>query len=165
MRRDSFLNACVACGLLACAPNSLIGDGDVGSPALLIPGEQPGLRLHPAPVLTEGFEQSGAQRHIAVASTFTVPDVDYVAGAVDVADFQRANLRPSHACAWRITKLPEWRDFEVLIRLPGMRDSLILFVHLIVTVVRLAGPGGLRSVVAESALVRHQLLILNRGRK
>ena len=46
-----------------------------------------------------------------------------------------------------------------------MRDFLILFVHLIVTVVRLAGPGGLRSVVAESALVRYQLLILNRGRK
>ncbi len=46
-----------------------------------------------------------------------------------------------------------------------MRDFLILFVHLIVTVVRLARPGGLRSVVAESLLVRHQLLILNRGRK
>jgi len=36
---------------------------------------------------------------------------------------------------------------------------------MIVTVARLAGPGGLRSVVAESVLVRHQLLILNRGRK
>ena len=47
----------------------------------------------------------------------------------------------------------------------GMRDFVILFVHLIVTVARLAGPGGLRSVVAESALVRHQLLVLNRGRK
>ena len=46
-----------------------------------------------------------------------------------------------------------------------MRDLLILFVHLIVTLARLAGPGGLRSVVAESALVRHQLLVLNRGRK
>src|SRR5215472_8905114 len=46
-----------------------------------------------------------------------------------------------------------------------MRDLVILFVHLIVTVVRLAGPGGLRSVVAESVLVRHQLRILNRGRK
>src|SRR6476659_9358117 len=46
-----------------------------------------------------------------------------------------------------------------------MRDVVILFVHLIVTLVRLAGSGGLRSVVAESALVRHQLLILNRGRK
>src|SRR6476660_7001498 len=46
-----------------------------------------------------------------------------------------------------------------------MRDFLVLFVHLIVTVARLARPGGLRSVVAESALVRYQLLVLNRGRK
>src|ERR1700686_644384 len=46
-----------------------------------------------------------------------------------------------------------------------MRDFLILFVHLIVTAARLARPGGFRSVVAESVLVRHQLLILNRGRK
>jgi putative transposase len=46
-----------------------------------------------------------------------------------------------------------------------MRDFIILFVHVIVTVLRLAGPGGARSVVAESTLIRHQLLILNRGRK
>ena len=46
-----------------------------------------------------------------------------------------------------------------------MCDFAILFVHLIVTLARLARPGGLRSVVAESVLVRHQLLILNRGRK
>src|SRR5215472_3906041 len=46
-----------------------------------------------------------------------------------------------------------------------MSDLVILFVHLIVTVVRLARPGGLRSVVAESVLVKHQLQILNRGRK
>ena len=46
-----------------------------------------------------------------------------------------------------------------------MRDVLILFLHLIATVVRLAWPGGLRSVVAESLLVKHQLRILNRGRK
>ncbi|HWO31706.1 MAG TPA: hypothetical protein VNO32_23170 [Candidatus Acidoferrum sp.] len=45
-----------------------------------------------------------------------------------------------------------------------MRDVVILLVHLIVTVVRLARPGGLRSVIAESVLVKHQLLILNRGR-
>jgi hypothetical protein len=46
-----------------------------------------------------------------------------------------------------------------------MRDVLILFVHLIVTVVRLARPGGLRSVIAKVVLVKHQLLILNPGRK
>ena len=46
-----------------------------------------------------------------------------------------------------------------------MRDVVILFLHLIVTVVRLARPGALRSVIAESLLVKHQLRILNRGRK
>src|SRR5262249_16095714 len=46
-----------------------------------------------------------------------------------------------------------------------MRDFLISFVHLIGIVVRLAKLGRLRTVVAESVLVRHQLLILNRGRK
>ena len=46
-----------------------------------------------------------------------------------------------------------------------MRDVVILFVHLFVIVVRLIRPGGLRSVVAESAILKYQLLILNRGRK
>src|SRR6266571_2685102 len=46
-----------------------------------------------------------------------------------------------------------------------MRDLVILFVHLIATFARLLGPGGLRSVVAESVLVKQQLLILNRSRR
>src|SRR6266446_7002336 len=46
-----------------------------------------------------------------------------------------------------------------------MRDFVILFVHLIATVARIAGSGGVRSVVAESVLVKQQLLILNRSRK
>src|SRR5262245_35217010 len=46
-----------------------------------------------------------------------------------------------------------------------MRDIFALFLHVVVTVFRLALPGGFRSVVAESTLIRHQLLILNRGRK
>jgi len=46
-----------------------------------------------------------------------------------------------------------------------MHDILVIFVHLIVTIVRLIKPGGLRSVVAESVLTRHQILILNRNRK
>ena len=45
-----------------------------------------------------------------------------------------------------------------------MRDVVILFLHLIVTIVRLARSGGLRSVVAESLLVKHQLRIRNRDR-
>ena len=45
-----------------------------------------------------------------------------------------------------------------------MRDLALLFIHLLVTISRLFGPGGARSVVAESLLVKHQLLILNRSR-
>jgi len=46
-----------------------------------------------------------------------------------------------------------------------VRDLAVLFLHLLATVARLAGPGGARAVVAESVLVKHQLLILNRSRK
>jgi putative transposase len=45
-----------------------------------------------------------------------------------------------------------------------VRDLAVLFLHLVATVARVAGPGGARSVVAESVLVKHQLLILNRSR-
>jgi hypothetical protein len=46
-----------------------------------------------------------------------------------------------------------------------VRDLAVLLLHLLATVARLAGPGGARAVVAESVLVKHQLLILNRSRK
>jgi hypothetical protein len=46
-----------------------------------------------------------------------------------------------------------------------VRDLTVLFLHLLTTVARLAGPGGARALVAESVLVKHQLLILNRSRK
>jgi hypothetical protein len=46
-----------------------------------------------------------------------------------------------------------------------VRDLAVLLLHLLATLARLAGPGGARAVVAESVLVKHQLLILNRSRK
>ena len=46
-----------------------------------------------------------------------------------------------------------------------IRDLIILFVHLIVTLIRLSRPGGARSVVAESLLLKHQLIVLNRPRQ
>ena len=46
-----------------------------------------------------------------------------------------------------------------------MRDLAVLGLHLVATVVRLAGPGGVRAVVAESVLVKQQLLILDRSRR
>src|SRR5216684_2132132 len=46
-----------------------------------------------------------------------------------------------------------------------MSNLVVLFVHVMATVARLLGPGGVRSVVAESVLVKQQLLILNRSRQ
>src|SRR6202162_4618778 len=46
-----------------------------------------------------------------------------------------------------------------------MRHLMVLFIHFISTLGRLLGPGGVRSLVAESLLLKHQLLILNRFRK
>ena len=46
-----------------------------------------------------------------------------------------------------------------------MRDLVVLILHLLATVARLAGPDGARAVVAESVLVKQQLLILNRSRR
>jgi putative transposase len=46
-----------------------------------------------------------------------------------------------------------------------MRNLTLLFIHFIAVLARLLGPGGVRSVVAESLLLKHQLLIVNRSRQ
>jgi putative transposase len=46
-----------------------------------------------------------------------------------------------------------------------MRNLAVLFIHLIAVLARLIGLGGVRSVVAESLLLKHQLLIVNRSRQ
>ena len=46
-----------------------------------------------------------------------------------------------------------------------MRLLFILFVHLLVTLARLARPGGVRAVAAESLAVKHQSLIMKRTRR
>ena len=46
-----------------------------------------------------------------------------------------------------------------------MRNLAFLLVRLIMTIARLFGPGGARSIVAESLRAKHQLLILNRSRE
>ncbi len=46
-----------------------------------------------------------------------------------------------------------------------MSDLAVLFLHLVATLIRLVGPGGTRAVVAESVLIKQQLLILNRSRR
>ena len=46
-----------------------------------------------------------------------------------------------------------------------MRNLGVLFIHFIAVLARMLGPGGVRSLIAESLLLKHQILILNRSRK
>src|SRR5882757_7370856 len=71
----------------------------------------------------------------------------------------------SETCGWRIVNsrmIP--RDSPSCYD-SAMRNLLALFIHLIATLARLLGPGGVRSLVAESLLLKHQLLIVNRSRQ
>jgi hypothetical protein len=45
-----------------------------------------------------------------------------------------------------------------------MKEVFILVAHLLETIAKLIRSGGARAIVAECLLLKHQLLILNRGR-
>jgi hypothetical protein len=46
-----------------------------------------------------------------------------------------------------------------------MKDLLILIAHLLTTIAKFLGPVGAKSVVADSLLMKQQLLIINRSRQ
>ena len=46
-----------------------------------------------------------------------------------------------------------------------MRHLVVLFIHFLATLFRLLRPGGVRSIVAESLILKHQLLIVTRSRQ
>jgi putative transposase len=46
-----------------------------------------------------------------------------------------------------------------------MKELLILLAHLLTTVAKLLGPGGARAIVANSLLMKQQLLVINRSRR
>ena len=46
-----------------------------------------------------------------------------------------------------------------------MKALFLLFVHLLVTLARLLGPGGAKAIVAENLLLKQQLLVMNRSRR
>src|ERR1700687_6338295 len=47
----------------------------------------------------------------------------------------------------------------------GIMEIFALIPPLVSTFGRIAGPGGVRAVIAESLLLKHQLIVLNRARK
>ena len=46
-----------------------------------------------------------------------------------------------------------------------MKGLLVLLAHLLTTIANLLGPGGARAVVADSLLMKQQLLVINRSRR
>ena len=44
-----------------------------------------------------------------------------------------------------------------------MKLLFVLFIHLVVTLARLVRPGGVRAVAAESLVLKHQLLLMQRS--
>jgi putative transposase len=46
-----------------------------------------------------------------------------------------------------------------------MKDLLVLLAHLLTTIAKLLGPGGARAVVADSLLMKQQLLVISRSRR
>lgn len=46
-----------------------------------------------------------------------------------------------------------------------MKDLITPLLHLLTTIARLLGPGGAQAIVADSLLMKQQLLIVNRSRK
>src|SRR5450756_1454048 len=64
--------------------------------------------------------------------------------------------------------MPEWRlaNGRESVKVPLRMELLFpLLGHLLVTLARLAGRGGVRSGVAESLAVKHQLLIVKRSQR
>lgn len=47
----------------------------------------------------------------------------------------------------------------------AMKNILLLFIHFVSTILQLCRPGGIRTVLAESVLLKHQLLIINCSRQ
>ena len=45
-----------------------------------------------------------------------------------------------------------------------MKDLLVLLAHLLTTIAKLLGPGSARAIVADSLLMKQQLLVINRSR-
>jgi hypothetical protein len=44
-----------------------------------------------------------------------------------------------------------------------MKTELLLAVHLVVTLAKMARPGGVRAVIGETLVLKHQMMVSNRS--
>lgn len=97
MRRDALVDPRLPRGQAHRFPDHLRGDGGIGTPAVVRPRKEKGLRSHPSVVLTERGEKRGTQRNLAIAATFALLDAEHHALTIDVTDFQLARFAATQA--------------------------------------------------------------------
>ena len=68
-------------------------------------------------------------------------------------------------CGWRIVISPTIPQDSPSCYHTSMRHLVVLFIHFLATLFRLLRPGGVRSIVSESLILKHQLLIVTRSRQ
>ena len=86
MRGDVFRDASTFGGFLNGFPDDLRRNRFIGSPTVFSSRKQVGLRSHPAPVCTQGFQQLLVQGNLAVDAAFAPLDPEDHPLAINVAD-------------------------------------------------------------------------------
>jgi hypothetical protein len=133
---------------------------------------RPGHYLHVDPSRANreryGIGDTGGQ---PIPIDFLHPVDGYLCPEYDLEQEKRENLwlyqieGKNFTCGWRIVISPIIPHDSPPCYHSSMRHLVVLFIHLIAVLAQLFQPGGVRSLVAESLLLKHQLLIVNRSRQ
>jgi len=97
VRRHAFVDARLPRRESHRLPDHLRRDWGIGTPAVVRPRKEKGLRSHPPVVLPERGEERGTQRNLAIAATFALLDAQHHAVTIDVTDFQLARFAATQA--------------------------------------------------------------------
>src|ERR1700743_2422569 len=99
VRRYMLADMRVGGSFFTCVPNGLVGYGPILATLSDAAWEQIDPRLLPAPILTQGLQQRGAERQIATGSGLAALYTDHHAPAVDIAHLKHRYFCPPHAGA------------------------------------------------------------------
>jgi hypothetical protein len=92
VRGDALIDPSLPCGQAHGLPDHFVRDRRVCPPAVARTREELGLRPHPAVVLTQGSEERGTERDLAIAAALAVVDPSIIPLPIDVAHLQMTQL-------------------------------------------------------------------------
>src|SRR5271155_1746864 len=85
--------------LFTCVPNGLVGYGTILITSTYAAGEQIDPRFLPAPIFTQGLQQSRAEWQVSTGSALAALHADHHAPTVDIAHLEHRYFCPPHARA------------------------------------------------------------------